>query len=85
MRISLPTGLKEFIDSRVRCGLYRNSSDVIRPGLRALAREEVKPSVQRFEALMASLPQETIGARTERELERMIRNSRKDAKRKVRT
>ena len=83
MNVSLPAELKEFIDSRVRSGVYGNSSDVIRAGLRALAREEIGPSVQRFEALMAALPQEPITARIEQDIERMIRKSRKGAGRKA--
>src|SRR6266496_4013731 len=46
--ISLTPELKAFIDSRVRSGLYGNSSDVIRAGLRALVREELGPSLKRF-------------------------------------
>jgi len=76
MNISLPAELKRFIESRVQSGLYGNASDVIRAGLRALAREETGPSVQQFEEIMAGLPQEPITPEIELDIERNIRAAR---------
>ncbi len=76
MNISLPAELKRFVESRVRSGLYGNASDVVRAGLRALAREETGPSVERFEEIMAALPQEPITPEIEEDIERSIRAAR---------
>jgi antitoxin ParD1/3/4 len=84
MNISLPGELKQFIDSRVRSGLYGNASDVVRAGLRALAREELGHSVQRFEEIMAALPQEAITPEIEQDVERSIRAARAAERRKAR-
>ena len=84
MNISLPAELKQFIDSRVRSGLYGNASDVVRAGLRALAREELGLSVKRFEEIMAELPQEPITPEIEQDIERSIRGARAAERRKAR-
>ena len=73
MNISLPEDLKGFIESRVRSGLYGSPSDVIRAGLRALAREEIGPSVERFEQIMSNLPQDPLSPTIELRLERSVR------------
>ena len=83
MNISLPAELKGFVDSHVRSGLYGNASDVIRAGLRALAREELGPSARRFEEIMEGLPQDPITPAIERDIERSIRAARA-AERKAR-
>lgn len=85
MNISLPGELKQFVESRVRSGLYGNASDVVRAGLRALAREEIGPSIDRFEEIMASLPQEAITPEIERDVENQIRASRARERRKARS
>lgn len=82
--ISLTPELKAFIENRVRSGLYGNSSDVIRAGLRALVREELGPSLRQFEKIMAGLPQEPITPEIEQEIERGIRTARAAEKRKGR-
>ena len=74
--ISLTPELKAFIEERVRSGLYGNSSDVIRAGLRALIREELGPSLRQFEEIMAGLPQEPITPEIEQEIEEDIRVAR---------
>lgn len=84
MNISLPAELKRFIDSRVRSGLYGNASDVVRASLRALAREEVGPSVRRFDEIVMALPQEPITPDIEREVEAAVRASRRTERRKAR-
>jgi antitoxin ParD1/3/4 len=84
MNISLPAELKSFIDSRVRSGLYGNASDVVRAGLRALAREETGPSVERFEEIMAALPQQPITPEIEQDIEQTIRAARVAERRKGR-
>ena len=84
MNISLPTQLKRFIEGRVRSGLYGNASDVVRAGLRALAREEVGPSVERFEEIMAALPQEPITAEVQETIEQDIRAGRAAERRRTR-
>src|SRR5438105_8765366 len=83
MNISLPGELKRFIEGRVRSGLYGNASDVVRAGLRALAREEVGPSVERFEEIMAALPQDPITPEIQDDIERSIRAARATARRKA--
>jgi antitoxin ParD1/3/4 len=77
MNISLPRELKASIDARVRSGLYGNASDVIRAGLRALLREEMGASIQRFEEILAGLPQEPeITPEVEQEIEQRVRRAR---------
>lgn len=84
MNISLPGELKQFIDSRVRSGLYGNASDVVRAGLRALAREELGQSLKPFEEIMSGLPQEPITPDIEQDIERSIRAARTAERRKAR-
>ena len=81
--ISLTPELKAFIDSRVRSGLYGNSSEVIRAGLRALVREELGPSLKKFEKIMAVLPPDPITSGIEQDIERRIRRARAAEKRKT--
>ena len=81
--ISLTPELKAFIDSRVRSGLYGNFSDVIRAGLRALIREELGPSLKRFEKIMAALPADPITSEIEQDIERRIQRARSAEKRKI--
>jgi putative addiction module CopG family antidote len=54
--ISLPGELDAFIQTRVRSGLYGSASDVIRAGLRALAREEKGAGYRQFLDIMSQLP-----------------------------
>jgi len=75
MNISLPGELKEFIDDRVRSGLYGNASDVIRAGLRALTREEMGASITQFEKIMSALPQDPITPEIEQEIVAVVRRS----------
>jgi antitoxin ParD1/3/4 len=84
MNISLPGELKQFIESRVRSGLYGNASDVVRAGLRALAREEIGPSLVQFERIMAALPQDPITPEIEQDIEKSIRDARIHERRKDR-
>ena len=81
MNISLPEELKGFIESRLRLGFYGSPSDVIRAGLRALAREELGPSGERFEEIMANLPQDPLSPAIEQRTERSIRAARRKASR----
>ena len=76
MNISLPAELKASIEARVRSGLYGNASDVIRAGLRALAREEFGTSVQRFEEILSSLPDQPLTRKIEEDIEKEIRSAR---------
>jgi putative addiction module CopG family antidote len=76
MNVSLTPELKDFIQRRIRSGFYGNGSDVVRAGLRALAREETAEHYRRFQELVATLPQEPITQEIEREIERSIRSSR---------
>ena len=77
MNISLPPELKASIESRVRSGLYGNASDVVRAGLRALAREELGASLSRFEQIISALPDKPITEGIEQEIERELRKSRR--------
>src|SRR5450759_1120163 len=54
--ISLPSELDALVGDRVRSGLYGDASEVVRAGLRALAREEIGVSLRRFDEIMAALP-----------------------------
>jgi antitoxin ParD1/3/4 len=81
--ISLPPQLDRSIRERVRSGLYGNASDVIRAGLRALAREEMAASYQQFSQIMAGLPQEPITTEIEQSVVRMVRKSREAARQKA--
>jgi putative addiction module CopG family antidote len=82
--ISLTHELKQFVNDRVRSGLYGNASDVHRAGLRALAREEMAASVKRFDEIMAGLPQEPITEKIEQEIVAAVRASRATEKRRAR-
>ena len=78
MNISLTAELKAGIDSRVKSGQYGNASDVIRAGLRALAREELGASLKQFEEIMAKLPDgPPITPEIEQDVERRVKASRK--------
>ncbi len=79
---SLSPELRAFIDSRVRSGLYGNSSEVIRAGLRALAREELGRSQKQFDEMMAALPQDPITRGIEQEIEHSVRTGRAEERRK---
>lgn len=84
MNISLTPELKAGIDSRVKSGQYGNASDVVRAGLRALAREELGASLRQFEAIMAQLPDgPPITPEIEQEVERRVQASRAAEKRKA--
>ncbi len=82
--ISLTPEIDSFIEQRVRSGLYGNASDVVRAGMRALAREEVGGSIRRFEEIMASLPQDPITPEIEQDIVRAVRKSREAGRRKAR-
>lgn len=82
MNISLTPELKAAVDRRVQSGLYGNASDVIRAGLRALSREEMAASIQRFDEIVAQLPQEPITPEIEQEIEQDIRRARATERRK---
>lgn len=76
MNVSLTPELRDFVRRRIRSGLYGNGSDVVRAGLRALAREEMAEHYGRFQALVATLPQEPITPEIEQEIEREIKAAR---------
>jgi len=75
-KVSLTSELNAFIDRRVRSGFYGSSSEVIRAGLRALAREEAGSSQKHFVEIMAALPHEPITREIEQEIEHIIRTER---------
>lgn len=82
--ISLTPELDRFIAQRVHSGLYGNASDVVRAGMRALAREEVGSNIRRFEEIIASLPQEPLTPEIEQDIVRAVRKSRAAEQRKAR-
>ena len=83
--ISLPPELDALIADRVRSGLYGDASEVVRAGLRALAREEMGASLKRFEEIMASLPDgPPLTREVEEDVERRIRVAREADRRKPR-
>jgi putative addiction module CopG family antidote len=85
MNISLTPELRAGIETRLRSGQYGNASDVIRAGLRALAREELGASLKWFEEIMARLPGgPSITPETEQRIERAIRKQRAAEKGKKR-
>lgn len=74
--ISLPPALDAFVEQKVKGGLYGNASNVVQAGLRALAKEEMRESVKRFDEIMAALPQDPITPEIEQEIVRAVRKSR---------
>jgi putative addiction module CopG family antidote len=75
--ISLPPELDALIGDRVRSGLYGDASEVVRAGLRALAREEMGVSLRRFDEIMAALPDgPALTPKIEQDVERRIRTAR---------
>jgi len=82
--ISLTHELKQFVNARVRSGLYGNASDVHRAGLRALAREEMAANLRRFDEILVTLPQEALTEKKEQEIVAAVKASRAAEKRKTR-
>jgi putative addiction module CopG family antidote len=83
--ISLPPELDALIADRVRSGLYGDASEVVRAGLRALAREKMGASVKEFEDILASLPDgPPLTPEIEEDVEQRIRMSREAEGRKPR-
>ena len=83
MNISLTPELKAGIEARVKSGQYGDASDVVRAGLRALAREELGASLQHFQEIMARLPADPrLTPELEQDVERRVRASRSAAKAK---
>ena len=83
--ISLPEEMDAGIQNRVRSGQYGNASDVVRAGLRALCREEMAARYERFQKVMASLPQDPITPEIEQRIVEQVKklrieNRKKDAK-----
>ncbi len=74
--ISLPPALDAFVEQKVKGGLYGNASNVVQAGLRALAKEEMRESVKRFDEIMAALPQDPSTPEIEQEIVRAVRKSR---------
>jgi antitoxin ParD1/3/4 len=83
MNISLTPELKAFIELHIRSGLYGNGSDVVRAGLRALAREESVEQYRRFQEMIATLPQEPSTTEIEQDIERRIKTARTAEKRRA--
>jgi antitoxin ParD1/3/4 len=84
MNISLTPELRASIETRLRSGGYGNASDVIRAGLRALAREELGASLKWFEEIMSALPGGApVTPEDEQRIERAIRKERASEKRKT--
>jgi putative addiction module CopG family antidote len=76
LSVSLTRELKGSIERRVRSGLYGDAGDVVRAGLRALAREEMAAAYHDWREIAAKLPQEPITGRIEQRMERAIRAER---------
>ena len=83
MNVSLTPELKDFVQRRIRSGLYGNGSDVVRAGLRALVREEMAEHYRRFQELVATQPQDPITPEIEQEIEQKIRAARRVERRKA--
>ena len=77
MNISLTPELKASIERRVRSGRYRNASDVVRAGLRALSREEMSVGWQEWRRIARGLPQHPSTPRSESRIERAVRAGRR--------
>jgi putative addiction module CopG family antidote len=82
LKVSLTRQLNGSIERRVRSGLYGDASDVVRAGLRALAREEMAAANHEWHEIAAKLPQEPITRKIEQRVERAIRAER-EAERKA--
>jgi antitoxin ParD1/3/4 len=74
--VSLTRELQGSIERRVRSGQYGDASDVVRAGLRALAREEMAASHSEWRKISDKLPQEPITPGIEQRAERAIRAER---------
>lgn len=82
LSVRLTSELQGSIERRVQSGLYGDASDVVRAGLRALAREETAAAYHDWRKIAAELPQERITPKIEQRVERAIRAERA-AERKV--
>lgn len=83
MNVPLTPELKAFVERRVRSGMYDDGSDVVRAGLRALAREEMAGHYRRFQGLLRTMPQDLITPEIEQDIERRIRVARARDRRKA--
>ncbi|MBI4664158.1 MAG: type II toxin-antitoxin system ParD family antitoxin [Verrucomicrobia bacterium] len=76
INVSLTPEMRASIDARVQSGQYGDVSDVIRAGLRALAREEMVAGYREFQKIMSKLPQEPITSEIEQEVAEAVRQLR---------
>ena len=76
LSVSLTPELQVSIERRVRSGLYGDASDVVRAGLRALAREETAAAWREWREIAGKLPREPITRDIEQRVERSIRTER---------
>jgi putative addiction module CopG family antidote len=79
--VTLTPELAGFVERRVKSGLYENKSEVVRAGLRALAREELAGRYREFEAIFRQLPQDPLTPEVEQEIVRAVRKSRRSSRR----
>lgn len=83
MNISLTPELKASVEARVRSGHYGNASDVIRAGLRALAREEIGNAYAEWRAILARLPSDPLTPQIEQGVEAEVKAFRRRRQSKV--
>ncbi len=83
MTISLTPQQRAAVAQRVRSGRYGNASDVIRAGLRALDREEMREVWREWQEAKAHLPQEPLNPELEQEIVSAIRSARHPRRRKA--
>jgi antitoxin ParD1/3/4 len=76
LSVSLTSELHGSIERRIRSGHYEDAGEVVRAGLRALAREETAVVYQEWREIADKLPREPITAKIEQRVERAIRSER---------
>jgi len=84
VKINLSPELKDFIEHRIRSDWYENATDVIRAGLRALEREEIRSSKEQFQRVIEALPTDPITPEIEQEIEATIYRARERGRRRSR-
>ena len=76
LSVTLTRELQSSIERRIRSGLYGDADEIVRAGLRALAREETVSSYQGWREIASKLPREPITAKIEQRVERAIQSER---------
>jgi antitoxin ParD1/3/4 len=76
MHISVTPEPRRAVERRVRSGQYGNASDVVRAGLRALDREELREMWAEWQQVKAKLPRDEITPEIEEGIAQRVRKAR---------